>query len=129
MFNANSKDTRTASTDIFLVSSLLILNIYLFQVNSKNSRTVCEICTVLTVKTPERHQLTSSRFLHCWFWTYFIHCSSVSIIDFWTYFTNCSTVSIVGFGHATETWCRCLRSKLKTRLLNIVAGHDFLSSI
>ena len=38
-------------------------NSYLFKVNNRNTRTRCEICSKLTVKTPERR-------------------SSVSIVDF-----------------------------------------------
>ena len=30
--------------------------IYLFKVNYRNTRTRCEICSKLTIKTPERHQ-------------------------------------------------------------------------
>ena len=33
---------------------------------------LCEICSKLTIKTPERHPL----------WTYFTHCSGVSFVDF-----------------------------------------------
>ena len=29
---------------------------YMFQVNKRNSRARCEICSKLTIKTPERHQ-------------------------------------------------------------------------
>ena len=30
--------------------------IYLFKVNNRNTRTRCEICSKLTIKTPERRQ-------------------------------------------------------------------------
>ena len=33
------------------------LNIYLLKVNDRNTRTRCEICLKLTIKTPERRQL------------------------------------------------------------------------
>ena len=33
------------------------------QVNNGNSRTVCEICSKLTIKTPERHQRSSGVFI------------------------------------------------------------------
>ena len=33
-----------------------VLGIYLFKVNNRNSRTRCEICSKLTIKTPERRQ-------------------------------------------------------------------------
>ena len=29
---------------------------YTFKVNSRNTRTKCEICLKLTIKTPERHR-------------------------------------------------------------------------
>ena len=46
------------------------VNIYLFKVNNRNTKKRCEVCSKLTIKTPER--------LH-WPWTYF---NSVSIIEF-----------------------------------------------
>ena len=33
-----------------------LIGIYLFKVNSRNTRTICEICSKLTIKTPERRQ-------------------------------------------------------------------------
>ena len=32
--------------------------IYLLKVNNRNSRTKCEICSKLTIETPERRQMT-----------------------------------------------------------------------
>ena len=32
-------------------------NIYLLKVNNRNIRTWCEICSKLTIKTPERHHV------------------------------------------------------------------------
>ena len=40
-------------------SKKLPVNIYLFKVNIRNTRKSCEICPKLTIKTPERRQLTS----------------------------------------------------------------------
>ena len=37
---------------------------YLFEVNNRNTRTRCEICSKLTIKTPERH-LASFWCLYC----------------------------------------------------------------
>ena len=62
---------------------------YMFKVNNRNSRTRCEICSELTIKTPERRQgrrlvsvlLTLDIFL-IWLWTYFSPCSSGFIINF-----------------------------------------------
>ena len=38
------------------VNSFRLAGTYLFKVNNKNSRTRCEICSRLTIKTPERSQ-------------------------------------------------------------------------
>ena len=35
------------------------VGVYLFKVNNRNTRIRCEICSELTVKTPERHQANS----------------------------------------------------------------------
>ena len=40
--------------NIFTVSSST--GIYLFKVNNGNTKTMCEICSKLTIKTPERRQ-------------------------------------------------------------------------
>ena len=36
------------------LSVTLLVDIYLFKVNNKNTRTMCEICSKLKIKTPER---------------------------------------------------------------------------
>ena len=51
-------------------------NIYLFNVNNRNTRKRCEICSKLTIQTPERRQ---TLFLLLTYFTYF---SSASIINF-----------------------------------------------
>ena len=72
MFKVNNKGTtETTSGDIALVSLLLALKRYLslargsgvfpsdnhiFKVNNRNTRARCEICSKLTLKTPERRQ-------------------------------------------------------------------------
>ena len=43
------------------------VSIYLLKVNNKNTRKMCEICSKLTIKTPERRP-----------W----HCSGVIIVNF-----------------------------------------------
>ena len=48
----------------------------MFKVNNRNTRTRCEICSNLTIKTPERRQ----------------------------YFTTCSSVSIINFEHVIAGW-------------------------
>ena len=45
---------------------ILPVSIYLFKFNNANMRTMCEICSKLTIKTPERHKL---------------HCSGVFIVE------------------------------------------------
>ena len=52
-----------------------------FKVNSRNTITRCEICSKLTIKTPER-RLASFCYLCCQLWTYFTPCSSASIVNF-----------------------------------------------
>ena len=55
--------------------------IYLFKVNNGSTRAISEICSKLTIKTPE-------------LWTDFTHCSGVFIVDFeqvntsWVSFQN-----------------------------------------
>ena len=41
----------------------------------ETTRIICEICSKLTIETPEQC-------LYCWLWTDFTHCSSFSIVDF-----------------------------------------------
>ena len=36
---------------------------YMFKVNNRNTRTRCEICSKLTIKTPERRQRRSGVFI------------------------------------------------------------------
>ena len=55
--------------------------IYLFKVNKRYTRTRCEICSKLTIKTPERRQ-ASLWYLNCYLWTYFTCCSSVFTANF-----------------------------------------------
>ena len=50
--------------------------IYLFKINNRNSRTMCETCSKLTIKTPD------------------------DVIDF----TNCSAVSTVEFEQVNAEW-------------------------
>ena len=42
---------------------------YLFKVNNKNTRTRCEICSKLTIKTPERRHLYPLNYCICSFIT------------------------------------------------------------
>ena len=52
-----------------------LASIYLFKVNNENSRAMCEICSKITIKTPERHQWHQ-------LWADFTPCSWVCIVDF-----------------------------------------------
>ena len=54
---------------------------YLFKVNNRNTKTRYEICSKLTIKTPERSQ-----------------------VHFVLPFTLCSSVSIVNFEHVIDGW-------------------------
>ena len=46
---------------IYMGAAILIPNgIYLFKVNNRNTRTRCEICSKLTINTPERRQCRRS---------------------------------------------------------------------
>ena len=67
--------------------------IYLFKVNNKITRTWCEICSKLTIKTPKRRQCRRSVF----FFYYRLG----------TYFTPCSSVSIVNFEQVIAGWVCC----------------------
>ena len=80
---------------------------YMFKVNCRNTRTRCEMCSKLTIKTPERLQWHHSdvfivnfeHMLMASFWS--LYCWP------WTYFTPCSSVSIVNFGQINAGWTLC----------------------
>ena len=42
---------------------LILAGIYLFKVNKRNTRTKCDICLKLTIKTPERRWRRSGIFI------------------------------------------------------------------
>ena len=77
--------------DILVISSIKIFSvaIYLFKVNDGNTRTRCEICSKLTIKTPERRH-----------W----HHSVVFIVNFELNFPPYSSVSILNFEHVNAYW-------------------------
>ena len=77
----------------------------MFKVNNRNARTRCEICSKLTIKTPERSQCRRS---------------VVFIVNF-EHFTTCSSVSIVNFEQVFAGWV-CLNIsilELKFRRVNL----------
>ena len=59
-------------------------SIYLLKVNNRKTRTRWEICSKLTIKTPERRP----------------------------YFTPCSSVSIINFGHVIAGWKKHIQLKM-----------------
>ena len=60
---------------------------YMFKVNHRNTGTRCEICSKLTLKTPERRR------------------RSVVFIDNFEHISHlCSSVSIVNFEQVNATW-------------------------
>ena len=72
----------------------------MFKVNNRNTRTTCEICSKLTIKTPEQHHWRRS---------------GVFIVNYGTYFTPYSSVSIINFEQVNAGWaiftkekCGCL---------------------
>ena len=58
----------------------------IFKVNNSNTRTECEICSKLTIKTTA--SMTSFWCLYCWLRTYFTSFSSVSFVDFVDFLTG-----------------------------------------
>ena len=88
--------------------------IYLLKVNNKNTRTRCEICSKLTIKTPERRHWCRSgvfivifehiRLLVLVFLLLTLGVVLVSLLLLWTYFTLCFDVSITNFEHVIAGW-------------------------
>ena len=62
---------------IYLLDKVFVLSyywaeIYFFKFNNGNTRTLCEICSKLTIQERDKR-------LHCLFWTDLTHCCSVDI--------------------------------------------------
>ena len=72
----------------FLFLKLFPVGNYMFKVNNRDPWTRCEICSKLTIKTPEQRHWRRS---------------GVFIVTFWTYFTPCSSISIVNFEQVMST--------------------------
>ena len=70
------------------LTAIFQAGIYLLKVN-RNTRARCEICSKLTIKTPERRHWRRS---------------GVLIVNFLTYLTPCSNVSIVNFENVIASW-------------------------
>ena len=79
------------------------VGIYLLKVNDRNTRTRCEICSKLIIKTPERRH-------SC------IYC------QLWAYLTPCYIVSIVNFEHAIAGWVywRCSSTLITSPSLSFI---------
>ena len=73
---------------------------YLLKVNNRNSRTRCETCSKLTIKTPEWRQWSSS---------------DVFIINF-EHISLCSSVSIVNFEQVKAGWIAYLFSQAHSQI-------------
>ena len=54
MIKVDNRDTKTIS--IMQLYICIPAGIYLLKVNNRNTRTRCEICSKLTIKTPEGRQ-------------------------------------------------------------------------
>ena len=80
LLKVNNKDTRTRFRDV---------QTYLFKVSKSNARKIGEICSQLTVKTPE--------------WNHWC-CSGIFVVFFLTYFKPFSNASIVNFEHIFACW-------------------------
>ena len=66
----------------FSTGSTTAVNIYLFKVTNSNIRKRYEICSKLTINTPERHQQLRSGVFIVNFEHILLFFSSVSIVDF-----------------------------------------------
>ena len=87
MLNKTSACLYTLSNDIY-TSKNFPTNIYLFRVNNSNTRKRCEICSKLTIKSPQRRSTV--------FIVNFEHVSHL--------FTPFSSVSTVGFEQVNICW-------------------------
>ena len=58
------------------------VGIYLFNVNSGNTRRICVTCSKLTLETAEQRRCRRFWYLYCQLWKYFRHCFRVFIRTF-----------------------------------------------
>ena len=108
--------------------------IYLIKVSNKNTKTGCEICSKLTLKTVEQWQCQSGGFF-CYLWTIFTQCSNIFIVEFeqaddnWVIYptitlpTISASLSTVTF----KTWCFNFRTSLAEECSDAVAYSDYKS--
>ena len=86
------------ATSLYLLTFIHPVNIYLFKVNERNTKKMCEILWKLTIKKPERCQL----------------CSNVFIVNF-KQMSHFSSVSVVKFEQVDTCWEEVkIRSKSAT---------------
>ena len=86
------------------ISKFFCINCYpagncMFKVNDRNTRTRCDICSKLTIKTPERRQES--------FWC--LYC------QLWTYSTPCFSLPVVNFEQVNTSWKLVFPSNLKQK--------------
>ena len=74
---------------------------YMLKADNRNTKLRCEICSKLTIKTPERDH-----------W----RCSGAFIVNFWIYFAPCSRVSIANLEQEIPTGLSGLRKQEKCYL-------------
>ena len=87
VFKVNNKDTRK-----------ILANIYLLKVNNRNTRKRCEICSKLTIQTPERRQKRYPTSLDkILLWTYFKVNVSLDISYLLSFFIAIITNQWTGF--------------------------------
>ena len=59
---------------------ILPASTYLFKVNDKDNRIMCEVC----LKFKNKETRMTLWYFSCWLWADFTYRSSVFIVDFWT---------------------------------------------
>ena len=84
-------------------------NIYLFQVNNKSTRKRCEICSKLTIKTPERRQRRRSG-------VFIVNSEHISHLF--------SSVSVIDFEQVNVSWVVFVIPARMDFILNIIFPHD-----
>ena len=118
---------KSAATGKFLESDNPA-GIYLLKVDNGNTRTMYDICLIVTTKTPERRQLKSFWCFYCYLWIDFTHCYGVSILDFeqvntgWE-FPNLTIKQAVKYNHSLDfqkiPGCCSWKSSLLVKLENL----------
>ena len=74
-----SKVSPESSLNVFMLT--IPVDVYLFNLYDGNTRTVCEICSKLTIKTSDRRSVTSLWCFYCYLWTDFTQCFGVFIVN------------------------------------------------